>query len=643
MNSDAELLKEYASSGSEAAFAELVHRYVNLVYSAALRQVGDDRQVAEDVTQTVFTDLARKAGALSGHKALSGWLYTSVRFAAANARRSEQRRRAREQEAYAMNNLLREPESECAWEQVRPVLDDAMHELKDRDRQAVLLRYFENRDLKAVGEALGLSENAARMRVERALEKLRGLLRRRNITASSGALAVTLSSQAVMAAPTGLGTSIIGVTAASVAVGSGFTLTFLGLMATTKSKILTGVAAFAIGIGTSFLIPGSTETAQPFVTHVVTNVVYTTSAATVVANVPAAAINFRWAQLESRDYRQYVANLKAIGCPWDTLKDIIIADLNTLYAPRLAQLRAPMEREAWWLTESSTRRTRWGNDAEASRLEAEKRVILRELLGIDEVEALNAVWGVDEQTQQDLSCVPPEKRGDIAEINVTYDHREVEVTTRSLGIYDREVDMEIKRIRQERRAAMAKILTPTELFEFDLRFSRTAEDLRNHSPGFEYNEAEFRAAFAAVDKFESEFGEDGRAYDRRDPEQRAARDAARETMKNEVKQALGEQRYTGWRRSQDQDFRMTYDFTHAWSMPDSVAFQVYELKEQGLAAASAIRNDANVSSEQGRAMRREIRAKIEQSIRQVMGEELGTRCLDGGYAGWLNGIASKPQ
>src|SRR6185437_2903765 len=148
---DGELLQRYASEHSEGAFEELVQRHINLVYSAALRQVNGDMQAAEDVTQAVFTDLARKAPSLVRHTSLLGWLYTSTRFVASGVRRTEQRRRAREQEAHAMNSILNRPEPEPDWGQIRPMLDEAMHALDDNDREAVLMRHFERRSYSDIG------------------------------------------------------------------------------------------------------------------------------------------------------------------------------------------------------------------------------------------------------------------------------------------------------------------------------------------------------------------------------------------------------------------------------------------------------------------------------------------------------------
>ena len=245
MTSDPELLEWFARSRSEDAFAELVRRHVNLVYSAALRQVGGDPHLAQDVAQTAFSDLARKAPALARRTNLSGWLYTSARFAAAKIVRAEHRRRHREA------RFMREPTDaapEADWEQLRPVLDEAMHQLQETDREAILLRYFENRPFAEVGARCGLTENAARMRVERALEKLRGLLAKRGVT-TAAVLASVLSAHAVQTAPAGLA-SLLATT--SLAGASAATLSFWNIMQLTKLKLALGI--FVVAAASTALI-----------------------------------------------------------------------------------------------------------------------------------------------------------------------------------------------------------------------------------------------------------------------------------------------------------------------------------------------------------------------------------------------------
>jgi RNA polymerase sigma factor (sigma-70 family) len=180
--------------------------------------VSGDVPAAEDVTQAVFCDLARHARRLTRHPSLTGWLYTSTRFEAAKVRRTEQRRRAREQEAHAMNHLLAVEDTDPVWHDLRPVLDEAMHELNATDRDAVLMRYFEERAMAEIGARFGITENAARMRVDRALEKLRAALVKRGVSTTAAVLVAGLTQHAVGAAPGGLA---IQATQAALAVGAG--------------------------------------------------------------------------------------------------------------------------------------------------------------------------------------------------------------------------------------------------------------------------------------------------------------------------------------------------------------------------------------------------------------------------------------
>ena len=189
------LLADYVQSGSDTAFRELVTRYVDLVYSTALRLVDGNQHQAEDVAQTVFVDLARSARTLSGEVKLGGWLHRHTCFVAVNSMRGERRRQSRERQAVEMNALR--DNSEVNFSLVGPILDEAINELGEADRTAILLRFFERQDFRSVGAAIGSNEDATRMRVARALEKLKELLMRHGVTTSVGALSVALSAHAV--------------------------------------------------------------------------------------------------------------------------------------------------------------------------------------------------------------------------------------------------------------------------------------------------------------------------------------------------------------------------------------------------------------------------------------------------------------
>jgi len=248
MPEDAELLQRYVADRSEAAFAELVRRHINLVYSVALRRVNGQAHLAEDVTQSVFTDLARKAPALVGHTVVPAWLFTSARYAAAQVMRTERRRQLREQEAHTMHELLSDESSPADWDRLRPVLDDALDQLDACDREAILLRFYEGRPFAEVGRALRLSDDAARMRVDRALDQLRGLLARRGVTSTPAAIALLLANQGGVAAPAGLaasvtGAALAGASATGIAAFWGMTKLEIGIAG---ALVLAGIGGFVL-------------------------------------------------------------------------------------------------------------------------------------------------------------------------------------------------------------------------------------------------------------------------------------------------------------------------------------------------------------------------------------------------------------
>jgi uncharacterized protein (TIGR03435 family) len=261
---DFELLRQFAADGSQAgqdAFTALVERHLCLVHAAAWRQARD-AHLAEEITQVVFILLARKAKTISRKTILTGWLYRTTHFVAADALKAQRRRQWREHQAAQMQTdsenaaNAASAAADSAWEQIAPHLDEAMAKLGGRDRDAVLLRFFENKSFAQVGVALGVNEDAARKRIVRALEKLRRHFYKRGVMLTATLIAGAVSNNSVHAAPVISAKAISAIALAKGAAAGGSTLTLvkgaLKLMAWTKAKtaIITG-AVILLAAGTT--------------------------------------------------------------------------------------------------------------------------------------------------------------------------------------------------------------------------------------------------------------------------------------------------------------------------------------------------------------------------------------------------------
>jgi RNA polymerase sigma factor (sigma-70 family) len=246
---DTELLREYALRHSETAFATLVSRHLDMVYATALRHVGNHHQ-AQEVSQAVFVILARKARSLGPKTVLAGWLFQTARLTAKNHLRAELRRARREQEAFIQSQSNPSEDSSEAWRQIIPLLNELVGKLREKDRDAIVLRFLEGKEFKEVAVVMGGSEAAAQMRVSRALERLRGMFAKRGVAVSAVALGGLISACGSQAAPLGLAATVT----ATAVHGASLTASTLSLVKGTMNVMAWTKARLAVGAGVVTLL-----------------------------------------------------------------------------------------------------------------------------------------------------------------------------------------------------------------------------------------------------------------------------------------------------------------------------------------------------------------------------------------------------
>lgn len=514
MPTDLELLNRYASQGCEASFGELVTRHTNLVYSTAARLVGGDSHLARDVAQSVFADLARKAATLCRTHAiarrkdradgfcLAGWLYTGTRFAAAKLVRREQTRQRYEQEAHAMMLPAKEDER-VDLPHLRSLLDEAMGKLLPLDRDAVVLRFFQGLDLRGVGSVLGLSEEAARKRVTRALQKLRTALQQRGLATSVGALSLALSTLTTEAAPAGIAASLTASALTAKPLWLAGVSNLITLMLHSKIKLsLAGLCLFAIA--TPLLLP-RTPTPHVVQTHHRPQPVPVGPAAngstlggtgiSTISPTPfgsAAPVFPTWSSIQSDDVARYASNLRAAGVPEDTLRDIILAAIDRQYAEKKREVLAGLVvTRDYWKVDGLSSSAGPEITSQLQALAKEKESLIRTILGLETdqrafAKAFNP-QDVDEEVRTKWSYVSSEKRARIKDLTIAF-WREL----------PEGVDWNNPHWQAAEQAYETKVqelLSAEELETHELRYSTLASRLRMELQEFQPTEAEFCSIF----------------------------------------------------------------------------------------------------------------------------------------------------
>lgn len=628
MSDTNELLWAYVREGSEQAFNEIVRRHVDFVYSTALRKLAGDTHLAQDVAQTVFAALARKARSLPKDVVLVGWLHRDACFRAADAVRSERRRRAREQKALEMETL-----SETAgdrWAHLAPFLDDALEKLSSLERDALLLRIVEGKTWRQTGEALALSEDAVQKRVGRALEKLRAQFARRGIAISTAVMATALAANSVQAAPIGLAASLAGTALAGAGTASVTTSLAETLLMTTKTKIAI-VAAAGIAAVTAPIVwqhQANTHLREDLATlrqeHArLSAAAEEKPASTSVGNSATNAI-LNWQALESADYRRYIANLRAVGCPEQTIRDIIITDLDRAYGQRIAKT-SPQDFNAYW--KPGNYLDRINNYLAVKKVEEEKRAVIRQLLGVDSDEEAERRTGVSIQYGQGFEFLSADLRARLREIER---HAEMKLQSAEL-IPGGWSDPDYQRRKNEalvwKENAIKELLSPGQFEEYEMRVSHDAFRLRNSLRPFDPSEEEFRTIF----RLEKQFGMD-QANSGGNPADPARKQIDEQTgrvipsatstrqFQEAVKQALGEQRYADYELATDSNYSMLHNIVQTHGLPQETARAVYDMNKAAEQQATAIRENSTLSPEAREAGFERLRKQTEEEASKLLGD-----------------------
>ncbi len=348
------------------------------------------------------------------------------------------------------------------------------------------------------------------------------------------------------------------------------------------------------------------------------------------------AQKFDWNAVESDDYKKYIANLRSIGCPEETIKDIIKADVNKLYDSKRKALAGPKKKFEFWKPGAMMGATIDPDRTEKERaLNKEKRALLTELLGSAPEETPDLLAGAASQMEAMFDFLPAEKRSKVFE--TLQDMQTKMQKAMKGGAPDPE---DIRKVMKESEAALAGILTPDELQDYNLRFSMTANVMRMQMTGFEPTEQEFLDLFKKRKAYDDEFGLGGFGGGLNlKGEEKAKQDAAKKALDDDIKAQLGDARYAEFKRGEDYAFQAMYRAADREGLGKDAAVKAYDMKKAAEEQAKQIRTDKNLSADQRTAALRAVRDETERSVRGVFGEKGYATYERNNGTFWLNGLA----
>ncbi len=347
--------------------------------------------------------------------------------------------------------------------------------------------------------------------------------------------------------------------------------------------------------------------------------------------------DFRWAQLESEDYRTYISRLRSVGCPEETICDLIIADVDKLLAPHLHAVVAPRKELQYWQSEEKELEDPLAAQETARQqmeIDFEKRDLIKELVGVDLVAERLKLRGELDQYGQRLSFLPEERRIQVRKLLERYNRAEIMLREKAWAEGESstpESEAQIRQLQQRREAEITALLTPEELKKYELRLSPTAYKARDSLFGMQASEQEYLAIFQVQKGLEEKLAE----FDPTLPEGQLAAEAARRAVAEQLREKLGAKRYQEYERAQDPDYRELCATAARNQLPRAAAEEVFEIKRLVVARRQEIDADPDLSAEQKATVQQQIVQETERTVRGVLGERAFKQFTRRSEAAWL--------
>jgi hypothetical protein len=345
-------------------------------------------------------------------------------------------------------------------------------------------------------------------------------------------------------------------------------------------------------------------------------------------NQPRNPSRFSWRFLESADFKQYIANLRAVGCPEQTIQDIIIAEVNKLYAGKEAALRVKPEHLKPWEVFAVSTRVLMERERKLRQLLREKRALLKELLGIDVPMEMpstmsGGVASRERRFEEAYEKLPEGKRGPVRAIQEDYWAQTEDLNERTMGFWEPQDYEEQRRLKNAYRDGLAKTLTQDELLNFDMATSSTASRLRSELSAFNPSEPEMRELFKLRWKLDDEFSTVGPSNPN-DPEAGRKRNEAYQAVEAETRALLGEQRYTEYQRARDYQFRSLTQLAQQNGLPPDTAIKAYDLQRVARDESARLRSNPELTPDQRNEMLRQMQSELDATMTQLLGQRAYT-------------------